>query len=828
MLSVKSIGAANSGVAAYYQNMAQDDYYVKGQEPPGRWHGKLAQTLDLTGSVRASQLKVLFEGYHPHTLEPLVPNAGDDHKVGWDLTFSAPKSVSVVWAIADEPHRVCVARAHDKAVAAALDYLESRAFSSRDRQPGNHQSGIVAATFEHGCSRELDPQLHTHCVVANLSARLDGTRGAVDFDTRWKMAAGAVYRAELAFQLQELGYAIERDGKCFKLAGVDEKVCAQFSTRRQQIEAELDKTGNSGAKASATAALATRSAKTEVDRNTLHQDWQAQAKALGFEFQQFRETLTQPMNLVAPDAASGMVDVRVVVAQLMQTTSTFTQMQLEAAVAVQAQGILSAQQTQSLIESSVQELLADPAPTGLVLFQEHDHNSRRSTLRYTTNEMLELESSTVKQAQARASENSHCTSCASVLADYPTLSQEQLAALQCITEETGTVKIVEGLAGTGKSYLLRAAAQAWQESGLTVIGAALAGKAADSLEQCSGIHSQTLHSLLSELDEGQRTLSSRTVVVLDEAGMVGTRQMAQLLDHVHQAGAKAILVGDSMQLQPIDAGGMFRKLSEVLGHASLSDIRRQEKSQDRQMIHDLIAGFSHGVVDQLEARGQLRSAPATDIAAKMVIEWNALRDQEKPGDTVMLAGTRAQVRRLNTLARESLKLQHRLHSEITLETENGEKQFSVGERIVFSRNSRSLGVRNGQTGTLSGWGIGQNGQMHLSIQSDAGQRVQFDVDDYRHFDHGYALSVHKAQGQTLDNVLVLMSESMTDRQWSYVAASRHRHELRMFVPTELSDELAQKLARSRQKEVALDFSRCRAPTEQSIQQRAEVACEMEL
>ena len=118
--------------------------------------------------------------------------------------------------------------------------------------------------------------------------------------------------------------------------------------------------------------------------------------------------------------------------------------------------------------------------------------------------------------------------------------------------------------------------------------------------------------------------------------------------------------------------------------------------------------------------------------------------------------------------------------------------------------------------------------MHLSIQSDAGQRVQFDVDDYRHFDHGYALSVHKAQGQTLDNVLVLMSESMTDRQWSYVAASRHRHELRMFVPTELSDELAQKLARSRQKEVALDFSRCRAPAEQSIQQRAEVASEMEL
>ena len=171
--------------------------------------------------------------------------------------------------------------------------MEQRAFASRDRQPGNQQPGVVAATFEHGCSRELDPQLHTHCVVANLSARLDGTYGAVDFDTRWKMAAGAVYRAELASRLKEMGYGIERDGKSFKVTGVDPSLCDHFSKRRSQIEAELQTTGRAGAKASAIAAMQTRQAKVNIDRDILHREWQAQAIELGFDWQQVPQTKQQ-------------------------------------------------------------------------------------------------------------------------------------------------------------------------------------------------------------------------------------------------------------------------------------------------------------------------------------------------------------------------------------------------------------------------------------------------------------------------------------------------------------------------------------------------------
>lgn len=840
MLSVKSIGAADSGVASYYEQLAQDDYYSNGTEPPGHWYGQMTSGLDLAGTVRPGQLKSLFEGCHPITQEPLVPNAGPDHKAGWDLTFSAPKSVSVIWALTDESHRVDVAQAHESAVAAAMAYLEQRAFASRDRNPGNHQQGIVAATFEHGCSRELDPQLHTHCVVANLSARLDGTYGAVDFDTRWKMAAGAVYRAELASQLKEMGYGIERDAKSFKVAGVTEGICEHFSKRRNQIETELEATGHAGAKASAIAAMQTRQAKVNIDRDTLHHEWQAQAIALGFDWQQVKRVTqikqaVQVQQETSPDLAwpspvpcvPTAIDIKAIVQTLTDTASTFTPMQLESAVAIAAQGSLSAVQIEATLKASWQELLTDPSALGLVELREFGVNQRRNNLRYTTNEILKLETNLLKDARARAIEARHITSCANVLADSPTLSSEQLTALLHITEEPGAVKVVEGLAGTGKSYLLRAASQAWQGAGLNVIGVALAGKAADSLQQGSGIHSQTLHSLLAELDDGNRTLSSRNVVVLDEAGMVGTRQMARLLDHVHQAGAKAVLVGDSMQLQPIDAGGMFRKLSHELGHSSLTDIRRQDEATDRQMIHDIIAGRSEDVINSLEDNGQLRTTVGPDIMVEMVKEWQLLRTPDQPSETVMLAGTRAEVKKLNTLARESLKLQHRLHSEITLQTETGEREFAVGERIVFTRNNQELGVKNGQTGTLTAWGISNKGSIVLTVAADSGNRVEFDSSAYGHFDHGYALSVHKSQGQTIDNVLVLLSESMTDKQWGYVAASRHRKELRVFVPTELQDELVPMLARSRQKEVALDYEQSQTLPQVELKQVKQAYLEME-
>lgn len=800
MLSVKSIGAADSAVAAYYEQLARDDYYQVELEPAGRWYGQLADELMLHGEVKSGQLGAMFEGCHPLTGEGLAVNSGPQHKAGWDLTFSAPKSVSVVWAVADAEEREQIATAHDAAVIASMNYLQKKAFSSRDRRGGNRVDRILAAAFQHGSSRELDPQLHSHVLVANLASRGDGTFCAIDFDCRYKIAAGAVYRAELASRLVQAGYKVEREGKSFRLIGVERLICEQFSKRRNQILEHLQVSGHTGAKAAGLAALATRQSKVSVARSGLHDAWRQEAASLGLTgtgIKRFKHWTHG-----RPEAD---IDIDSILSTLTSSSSTFTVMQLEAEIATEAQGQLSAAQLEELIEDTVKERLADPSKLGLVELQNQGKEHRRGTTRYTTGEMLDLERAILAHAVARKSETTHSITCTGILANFPSLSEEQLTALSHITEDAGGVKVVQGLAGTGKSYLLQAAKESWEKEGYAVLGTALSGKAADSLEQGSGISSQTLHSLLAELDTDQRTLKSTDIVVLDEAAMIGSRHMGRLLSYVHAAGAKAVLVGDSMQLQPIDAGGIFRALSEELGHAKLEHIRRQEKLADRQMIHDVITGQSVSVLDSLEDRGLLHAHQGQQVCDRMVEMWNQLRNPKKPAETVMLGGTRADVRRLNQLARERLKTQGALRSEITIVTEAGERQFSVGDRVVFTRNSRWIGVKNGQTGSLVNWRVDERGDVELTVQADSGKEVVFSIDEYNHLDHGYALSVHKAQGQTVDNALVLLSESMTDREWAYVATSRHRKELRVFVANELVDILDSVLHRSRQKDIAPDY-----------------------
>lgn len=800
MLSIKSIGAADSAVAEYYEQLAQDDYYQIGLEPAGQWSGGLADDLLLFGEVKQGQLGAMFEGKHPLTAEELSGNAGPQHKAGWDLTFSAPKSVSVLWAVADIEERGLLASAHDEAVVAALNYLQKKAFSSRDRHGGTRVDRILAATFQHGSSRELDPQLHSHVLVSNLGARGDGTYSAIDFDSRYKMAAGAVYRAELASRLLQAGYEVEREKKSFRIIGIDRSLCDHFSKRRNQILERLQATGHTGAKAAGIAALATRQSKVAVARAGLHDAWRQDVESLGLiskalKIEGQREGFPPDQN----------VDIDVVLSSLTASSSTFTVMQLEAEIATEAQGKLSAIQIEKLIEDTIKERLLDRGALGLIELQGKGSRQRRSGVRYTTQEMLELETGILANAAGRKSEAQYSVSCAEVLADFPSLSEEQLTALAHITEDAGAIKIVQGLAGTGKSYLLQAAKSGWERAGYSVFGAALSGKAADSLEQGSDIASQTLHSLLTELDTEQRTLKSTDVVVLDEAAMIGSRQMGRLLSYVHAADAKAVLVGDSMQLQPIDAGGIFRALSEKLGHAKLGYIRRQEKQADRQMVHDVIAGQTNAVLTSMEERGLLRVHANAEVFNQMVGTWDDLRDAANPAETIMLAGTRADVRKLNQLARERLKGQSRLRSEITVSTEVGERQLAIGDRVVFTRNSRWIGVKNGQTGSLVDWRVNEQGDIQLTVQADSGRNVSFALGKYNHLDHGYALSVHKAQGQTLDNALIMLSDSMTDREWVYVAASRHRKELRVFAASEQMDMLEPMLHRSRQKDIAPDY-----------------------
>jgi conjugative relaxase-like TrwC/TraI family protein len=807
MLSTKSLGTADSGIASYYEHLSQDDYYQAGSEPPGQWHGALSGALGLHGDVRPGQLRRLFEGYDPVSGRALASNAGENHKAGWDLTFSAPKSVSLAWAFSDLEMQREIAAAHDSAVRAGLDYLQRNAFSSRDRDGTQPLQGIIAACYQHSTSREQDPQLHTHAAVANVGLRTDGTPCAIDFDSRWKLAVGAVYRTELAHQLQKLDLDIERDGKSFRLASIPEPLCKTFSKRRSQIEEHLQKTGFTSAKAADIAALATRRAKENAERDILRSNWLREANEAGYSLSDIQAFLEPGQQRLAPGPATNKLDIPAIITGLTANEATFSRQQLEAAIAVEAQGFASALEIPILVQRILDEGISSNEPHGLIQLEEagHEHDSRRRTITFTTREMLAMELSAIAGAVARKQERQHAAPVPKHLLEG--LSTEQATAVRHITMDSGAVKSVRGLAGTGKSFMLSRAREAWEQAGLNVIGAALAGKAADGLQKGSGIASQTLHSLLADIDGGRMILNEKTVVVLDEAGMIGTRQLHSLLEHIHQAGAKAVLVGDPQQLQPIEAGGLFRRISEETGYACLEDIRRQESTEDRTMIKKLIGGQAIEVIERLSDAGQLRVERDDHIAEAMVKDWMENRDPQRPGESLMLAGTRADVRRLNQIARATLKSTSRLHSEITIDTEHGEREFAIGERVLFTRNSRALDVRNGMLGTLEGWRLdARSGGIEMMVRLDDGDVVRFDSTQYGHLDHGYAISTHKAQGVTCDNISVLLSESMTDREWSYVALSRHRKRLLVFAPSGMEEDLDHVLGRSRQKELASDYA----------------------
>ena len=399
------------------------------------------------------------------------------------------------------------------------------------------------------------------------------------------------------------------------------------------------------------------------------------------------------------------------------------------------------------------------------------------------------------------------------------LSAEQRDALDHITGSAGLASVV-GYAGSGKSAMLGVAREAWEREGYTVRGAALSGIAAENLEGGSGISSRTIASLEHAWGQGREQLGPRDVLVVDEAGMIGSRQMERVLSQARDAGAKVVMVGDPEQLQAIEAGAAFRSVTEAHGAAEITEIRRQREDWQCDATRALATGRTGEAIHAYEARGMVQAADTRDQArAELVDGWDRQRQAEPSSSRIILTHTNAEVRELNGEARGRLRATGELGDDVTVKAERGERQFAAGDRLMFLRNERSLGVKNGTLGTIER--VGAEG---MAVKLDDGRGVAFDLKDYAHVDHGYAATFHKSQGVTVDRAHVLATPGM-DRHSAYVALSRHRDGVQLhYGRDDFADQrqLVRTLSRERGKDLAGDYARPEQDQARAFADRREI------
>ena len=389
------------------------------------------------------------------------------------------------------------------------------------------------------------------------------------------------------------------------------------------------------------------------------------------------------------------------------------------------------------------------------------------------------------------------------------LPREQEAAVRHVTGP-GRIALVAGAAGTGKSTALAAARDAWERAGHRVVGAALSGKAADGLEASSGIASRTLSSWALRRERGGDRLGPGDVLVVDEAGMLGTAQLAAVLGEVARRGAKAVLVGDAEQLQPVGAGAAFRALAERCGTARLSRIRRQRSAAHRRASGLFASARTAEGLETYRREGAIvwdatREGALAALAGDLVLD--ALERPE--GSRLALAHRRADARDINLLAREGLRAAGRLPEGGTeVMTVQGAREFAAGDRVAFLANDARLGVRNGSLGTVEAID-GTSMRVRLDGGDGGGGRtVGFGTGAYGALDHGYAVTVHRAQGATVDRTFAFAGATM-DRHLAYVAMTRHRDTARLYAARETFGgfgALARRLSRSGLSPNALDHA----------------------
>lgn len=866
----------------FEQYTSKEDYYTKTE---GTWHGKGAELQGLSGTVEKEQFHNIRAGKDPSG-ERLVPDGvNGKHRDGYDLTFSAPKSVSVLREFGGEEIRAAIDRAWDRGIENTMQHVEAKFIQARQTTDGHTErvstGNAIWAKFDHETSRELDPQKHSHITLMNATYNEQtGKWQALSNEALYdnKMYIGQYQRNEFAVELkaelakQGINVEFQTDHKgLFEIKGFSKDELREFSRRSEQLQEKLETIRElypnaSAAKQKEIAAIGSRAEKQDVNMETVREAWKERAERMGINQDTIRDRLQHEgekkheAEALRQEPKLNEYDLIRQAAQILnENESAFTREEL-----LRVAGKLSVgEHRMSELERAFDGMVKDKE---LVHLGHQGDRQGGKTEWYTTQEMLQAEreiARKVKDGQGKAEAAITKQEAREALKKYEAERQQsrdpdfaftegQRRAAEHILTSKDRVIGIQGDAGTGKTTFLDAVREIAEDKGYKVRGLSFTGKAASEIELKSSIESQTTYSFLEKNnDPSESLMPGREIWIVDEASMTGSYQLKDVLNKAEAAGAKVVLVGDTKQLQSIEAGRIFSTLqTKNMNTTKMEENLRQQKEDYKEIVKDIKEKQMDRAFEKMEATGKVHEIEdRKERIGAIVKDYTSRHNSE---ETIIVTARNKDRNELNTDIRRELKALGRLseneHTFTVRESKNltgadrhfaqayregdliytreagvngragtearvegldydrhimtvinkdgssreidlkkygdklsacteKEQSFSAGDKIVFLKNDKRLGVQNGITGELKS--VDRDGNM--TVRTESGKDIPFNVKEYQYIDHGYAVTDFKSQGQTAGNVIYHADTSKgVNYNQAYVAITRGKEDLQIY------------------------------------------------